>query len=120
MIQLVLAAFLATGAAEPAAPAPAANVAFCFVKDRPNHDFLTPPAPAGTDLSARMAEWLAASLPSMTEAQLENDVQCDPELPRSLYDSWMGWSKLSGGEVFSEPFKWPADWYLRPPPNAGK
>jgi hypothetical protein len=111
-----LAAIMAVQGAAAAPPPAAASVAFCFVRDAPHHDFLTPPAPAGTDLAAKMKEWLAATLPDLAPERLERDVQCDPDLPRSLYDGWMGWTKLSGGDVFSEPFKWPADWYLRHPP----
>lgn len=116
MIQAVLFGLLA---APSAAPAPA-EIAFCFVRDTPHHDFLTPPAPAGTDLGPKMREWLAATLPSLSPARIEKDVQCDPALPRGLYESWMGWTKLSDGDVFSETFRWPADWYLRSPPVAAQ
>jgi hypothetical protein len=116
MIGVLLAALL--GPATGTAAAPPAEVAFCFVRDAPHHDFLTPPAPPGTDLDRRMREWLAATMPSLSPERLSNDVQCDPGLPRSLYDGWMGWTRLSDGDVFSEPLKWPADWYLhRPPPR---
>jgi hypothetical protein len=121
MIGALLAAWLgpATGAAAPPAAA-AGEVAFCFVRDAPHHDFLTPPAPAGTDLDRRMREWLAATMPTLSPERLQNDVQCDPDLPRSMYDGWMGWTKLSDGDVFSEPLKWPADWYRHPAPRSSR
>jgi hypothetical protein len=102
--------------AQAAAPAAAPNVAFCFVRDAPHHDYLTPAAPEGTQLDARFAEWLKATLPAVGPETLKSRVACQPSIPRSVYDHWFGWTRLSSGDVLSEAFDWPADWYRRRPP----
>jgi hypothetical protein len=107
--------FLLGQAAAPAAAA-TLNVAFCVVRDRPGHDYLSPTAPAGTDLDARFEEWLKATLPSLPPERLKKAVQCDPSVPRSVYDHWFGVSHLTSGDVLGEPLAWPRDWYLRHPP----